>query len=86
MCVCRHIHSVFSITSLYACIWSPINYRCSALCIKKVVNISNNTGNSYLPQVAITSENENQAYNDNIYIVRTDNTTGNGDIYFTQAN
>jgi hypothetical protein len=35
--------------------------------------------------VVVTSQSENQVYNDSIYIVWTDNTTGNGDIYFKRS-
>ena len=43
----------------------------------KIINLSNNNGTSDNPQIA-TSGN-------NIYVVWTDNTTGNGDIYFKMS-
>jgi hypothetical protein len=53
--------------------------------LRKSINLSNSTGNSYFPQMVVPSQSENQAYNDSIYIVWSDNTTGNGDIYFKRS-
>jgi hypothetical protein len=52
--------------------------------LRKPVNISNNTGNSYSPELAI-SENKNLVGNDSVHVVWTDNSTGNGDIYYKRS-
>jgi hypothetical protein len=49
------------------------------------INLSNSTGNSYLPKIAVYSGDKNQSYKDSIYVIWTDNTTGNGDIYFKRS-
>jgi hypothetical protein len=51
------------------------------------INLSNSTGNSYLPKIAVHfhSGDKNQSYKDSIYVIWTDNTTGNGDIYFKRS-
>jgi hypothetical protein len=53
--------------------------------MSKPVNISNNTANSYSPELAI-SEAKNSGGNDSIHIVWTDNSTGNGDILYKRSN
>ena len=52
--------------------------------LSKPVNISNNTANSYSPELAV-SEDENLVGNDSVHVVWTDNSTGNGDIYFKRS-
>src|SRR5918996_4526525 len=52
--------------------------------LSKLVNLSNNTANSYSPDLAV-SEDENLVSNDSVYVVWTDNSTGNGDIYFKRS-
>ena len=42
------------------------------------INLSNNDGNSITPQIAVS-------HNNNVYVVWSDATTGNGDIYFTNT-
>ena len=44
------------------------------------INISNNTGNSFIPQIA-TSDNNN-----NVYVTWIDGTPGNDDIFFAASN
>ncbi|MDQ3838153.1 MAG: hypothetical protein M3297_02680, partial [Thermoproteota archaeon] len=51
----------------------------------KSVNISNNTGSSYLPKIMVDSEDKDLTPIDNIYLMWTDNTTGNGDVYFKRS-
>jgi hypothetical protein len=51
----------------------------------KPVNISNNTANSYSPDLAL-SEDKNSGGNDSLYILWTDNSTGNGDILYKRSN
>jgi hypothetical protein len=53
--------------------------------MSKPVNISNNTANSYSPELAI-SEAKNSSGNDSVHIVWTDNSTGNGDILYKRSN
>src|SRR5215204_4375039 len=79
------IVSLILLSSIVGC--SPLStIDAQSSLSRKSVNISNNTGNSYLPQmVVVTSQSENPVYNDSIYIVWTDNTTGNGDIYFKRS-
>src|SRR5215204_91418 len=43
------------------------------------INLSNNDGNSTMPKVAVSERN-------GVYVVWVDESTGNGDIYFTRAN
>src|SRR5829696_934478 len=43
------------------------------------INLSNNDGNSTMPKVAVSERNS-------VYVVWVDESTGNGDIYFTRAN
>jgi len=52
--------------------------------LSKPVNISNNTANSYSPELAV-SEAENLVGNDSVQVVWTDNSTGNGDIYYKRS-
>jgi hypothetical protein len=52
--------------------------------LRKPINLSNNTGNSYFPQIAVSGA-KNQSDIDNILVLWTDNTTGNGDIYFKRS-
>jgi hypothetical protein len=52
--------------------------------LRKSINLSNNTGNSYFPQI-IVSGAKNQSDNDSIFVLWTDNTTGSGDIYFKRS-
>ena len=52
--------------------------------LSKPVNISNNTANSYSPELAV-SEAENLVGNDSVQVVWTDNSTGNGDIYYQRS-
>jgi hypothetical protein len=54
--------------------------------IGKLVNISNNTANSYSPELAI-SQAKNSGGNDNVHIIWTDNSsTGSGDILYKHSN
>src|SRR5215207_4053616 len=48
------------------------------------INLSNSTTNSFSPQLAI-SKSKTQSGNDSVYVVWTDNATGNGDIYFKRS-
>ena len=41
-------------------------------------NLSNSDGNSITPTIAVSDQN-------NVYVVWRDDTTGNGDIFFTRA-
>jgi hypothetical protein len=50
----------------------------------KPINISNNTASTYSPELAV-SEDKNLVGNDSVYVVWTDNSTGNGDIYFKRG-
>jgi hypothetical protein len=50
----------------------------------KPINISNNTASTYSPELAV-SEGKNLVGNDSVYVVWTDNSTGNGDIYFKRG-
>jgi hypothetical protein len=43
------------------------------------INLSNNDGNSIIPKIAVSDQN-------NVYVVWSDDTTGNGDVFFTRAN
>jgi hypothetical protein len=47
-------------------------------------NLSNSTTNSFSPQLAI-SQSRTQSGNDTVYVVWSDNATGNGDIYFRRS-
>jgi hypothetical protein len=62
----------------------PSKAEGQASMLSKPVNISNNTANSYSPELAI-SEDKNLVGNDSIHIVWTDNSTGNGDIYYKRS-
>jgi hypothetical protein len=52
--------------------------------LRKSINLSNNTGNSYFPQIVVYGA-RNHSDIDNILVLWTDNTTGNGDIYFKRS-
>jgi hypothetical protein len=45
--------------------------------LSKPINISNNTANSYSPDLVVSEDG-----NDSVYVVWTNNSTGNGDVYF----
>jgi hypothetical protein len=77
------LSSLLLLSSMH--LYNPVsNIDAQQAPLEKSVNISNNTGNSYLPKI-VTSENRDQIYTDSIYILWTDNTTGNGDIYFKRS-
>jgi hypothetical protein len=42
------------------------------------INLSNNDGNSITPKIVVSDQN-------NVYVVWSDDTTGNGDVFFTRA-
>jgi hypothetical protein len=48
------------------------------------INLSNSTTNSFSPQLAV-SQSRTQSGDDNVYVVWSDNATGNGDIYFKRS-
>ena len=77
------LSSLLLLSSMHS--YNPVsNIDAQQAPLEKSINISNNTGNSYLPKI-VTSENRDQIYTDSIYILWTDNTTGNGDIYFKRS-
>jgi hypothetical protein len=43
------------------------------------INLSNSDGDSITPKIAVSDQN-------NVYVVWSDDTTGNGDVFFTRAN
>ena len=78
--------SIISITLLPSTLLLDIPSRAEGQTsmLSKPVNISNNTANSYSPELAI-SEDKNLVSNDIVHIVWNDNSTGNGDIYYKRS-
>jgi hypothetical protein len=80
--------AIFIVTLLllsYTLVYSPAStIEAQPFQLRKSINLSNNTGNSYFPQIVVSGA-QNQSDIDNIFVLWTDNTTGNGDIYFKRS-
>src|SRR5215208_1861878 len=63
--------------------YSPIIDAQASLSTESI-NLSNSTTNSYSPQLAI-SNSRTLGGNESVYVVWSDNATGNGDIYFKRS-
>jgi hypothetical protein len=62
----------------------PLKIEAQTSLLSKSINISNNTAVSHSPELAV-SHRKNLVGNDSVYVVWSDNSTGNGDIYFKQS-
>src|SRR5215207_7055898 len=63
---------------------SPLVIEAQASLSTESINLSNSTTNSFSPQLAI-SQSKTLSGNDSVYVVWSDNGTGNGDIYFKRS-
>jgi hypothetical protein len=62
----------------------PLKIEAQTSLLRESINISNNTAISHSPQLAV-SQDKNLVGNDSVYVVWSDNSTGNGDIYFKRS-